>query len=319
VDVTACCTPWLRWVLQLPPAACRTLALTMDAATLGPRCTIRTRRVVIRSSAIPVAWNIIPATAKGAWRPHRERLFGALRGVTPIDWTVIVLADRGLEDRWLFHTITSMGWHPFLRINRPGQYRPAGATDYQPLAQVVRNGGPAWSGRVTCFKTRERQLDGALLARWDAAYAEPWLILTDLPPNQADARWSGMRAGIAGGSKDAKRGGWHWERTKMTDPQRAERLWLVMALATVWVVSVGCAAEVAQPAPQAEASPATRIARQRARGRRARPAHVAPQLHATDSPAPMTLVLLPDRLFVRRRLDTMTPFIKSRLMLSYRP
>jgi hypothetical protein len=53
--------------------------------------------------------------------------------------------------------------------------------------------------------------------------------------------------------------------------------------------------------------------------RRTRHAHVAPQLHATDSPAPMTLVLLPDRLFVRRRLDTMTPFIKSGLMLSYRP
>ena len=104
----------------MPPAACRTLALTMDAATLGPRCTIRTRRVVIRSSAIPVAWNIIPATAKGAGRPHRERLFGALRGVTPIDWTVIVLADRGMDARWLFHTITAMGRHPFLRINRQG-------------------------------------------------------------------------------------------------------------------------------------------------------------------------------------------------------
>jgi len=52
---------------------------------------------------------------------------------------------------------------------------------------------------------------------------------------------------------------------------------------------------------------------------RTRPAHVAPHLHATDSPVPMTLVLLPDRLFVRRRLDTMTPFVKSGLMLSYRP
>ncbi len=53
--------------------------------------------------------------------------------------------------------------------------------------------------------------------------------------------------------------------------------------------------------------------------RRTRPAHVAPRLRATDSPSSVTLVLLPDRLFVRRRLDTMTPFFKSRLMLSYRP
>ncbi len=269
VDVTACFAPLLRWVLQLLPADCRTLALAMDASTLGQRFTILTLSVVIRGSAIPVAWNIIPATAKGAWRPHWEGLFAHLHAVTPADWTVIVLADRGLYAPWLFRTIVAMGWHPFLRINRQGQYRPAGATDYQPLTQVVRNGGPAWSGRVTCFKTRERQLDCTLLARWDAAYAEPWLILTDLPPSQADALWYGMRAWIEGGYKDAKRGGWHWEQTKMTDPQRAERLWLAMALATLWVVSVGCAAEVAQPAPQVEALPATHIARQRARGRRA--------------------------------------------------
>jgi hypothetical protein len=122
---------------------------------------------------------------------------------------------------------------------------------------------------VTCFKTRERQLDGTLLARWDAAYAEPWLILTDLPPSQADAIWYGLRAWIAGGSKDATRGGWHWEQTKMTDPARAERGWLAMALATLWVVRVGGAAEGAHPAPAAANLPAMHIARQRATGQRA--------------------------------------------------
>ncbi|WP_293044321.1 hypothetical protein [Moorena sp. SIO1F2] len=35
------------------------------------------------------------------------------------------------------------------------------------------------------------------------------------------------------------RGGWQWHQTKMTDPQRAERHWLAIAIATLWVVSVG--------------------------------------------------------------------------------
>ncbi|MGQ9829639.1 MAG: hypothetical protein ACUVSW_17445 [Roseiflexus sp.] len=55
----------------------------------------------------------------------------------------------------------------------------------------------------------------------------------------------------------------------MTDPQRAERLWLAMALATSWVVRVGGAAEVAQPVSQVAALPASHIARRRAGGRRA--------------------------------------------------
>jgi hypothetical protein len=112
---------------------------------------------------------------------------------------------------------------------------------------------------VTCFKTRERQLDGTLLARWDAAYAEPWLILTDLPPSQADAIWYGLRAWIAGGSKDATRGGWHWEQTKMTDPARATRLWLVIAVATLWVVRVGGCAEADGPASMIAALPAAPV------------------------------------------------------------
>jgi len=169
VDVTACCAPVLRCALQLLPADCRTLALDMDAATLGQRCTIRTLRVVSRSSAIPTAWNIIPATAKGAWRPRWKGLFAHLHAVTPADGTVIVLADRGVSAPWLFRTSVAMARHPFLRINRQGPYRSAGATDYQPLTQVVRKGGPAWSGRVAWFTTRERQLDCTVLARRDAA------------------------------------------------------------------------------------------------------------------------------------------------------
>lgn len=189
--------------------------------------------------------------------------------MTPVPWTVIVLADRGLYAPWRFRTITALGWHPFLRINRQGPYRPVGASQYQPLSQAVTKGGSAWRGRVTCFTTRERQIDATLLARWDAAYTEPWLILTDLPPRRAEALWYGMRAWIEGGCQDAKRGGWHWEQTTMTDPQRAERLWLAMALATLWVVSVGCAAEVAHPVPLLDALPPTPIARRRASGRRA--------------------------------------------------
>jgi hypothetical protein len=44
-----------------------------------------------------------------------------------------------------------------------------------------------------------------------------------------------------------KRGGWQWQRTRMSDPQRAARLWLAVAVATLWLLSVGGAAEAAIP------------------------------------------------------------------------
>jgi hypothetical protein len=93
------------------------------------------------------------------------------------------------------------------------------------------------------------------------------LVLTDLPPAVADVAWYGLRAWIACSYTDMQRGGWHWEQTRMTDLRRAERVWLAMALATLWVVSVGCHAEATQPAPLLSALPETHIARRRATGR----------------------------------------------------
>jgi len=247
LDLAPCFGALLRWVVAWSAPHCRHLALAMDASTLGQRFTILTISVLIRGCAVPVAWHIVEATRPGAWRPHWQALFSHLQGSVPPDWTVIVAADRGLYAKWLFQTIQQLGWHPYLRINRQGLYREASASEFRPLSQVVSRVGQRWAGRVSCFATKQRQLDCTLLARWDSGYRDPWLIVTDLPAQRADVAWYGLRAWIECGFKDAKRGGWHWEQTKMRDPRRAERLWLAMAIATLWTVSVGCQAEVRLP------------------------------------------------------------------------
>ena len=56
-----------------------------------------------------------------------------------------------------------------------------------------------------------------------------------------------MRAWIEQGFKLTKRAGWQWHRTRMTDPARAARLWLAVAVATLWLVSIGGAADATIP------------------------------------------------------------------------
>lgn len=65
-----------------------------------------------------------------------------LRPAVPPPMTVIVLADRGLDARWLFRRLVRLGWHPFLRIKTGGTFRAAGHNRFQPL----RRGFPL-SGR----------------------------------------------------------------------------------------------------------------------------------------------------------------------------
>jgi DDE family transposase len=94
------------------------------------------------------------------------------------------------------------------------------------------------------------------------------LILTDLEPAGAHVAWYGLRSWIECGFKDSKRRGWHWEQTKMKDPRRAERLWLAIAVATLWTVSVGCQAEATLAVPLLSDLPEQHIARRRVRQKR---------------------------------------------------
>ncbi len=252
LDVTTCFVPLLAWIVRLWDST--QLALTIDASSLGDRFVVLAVSVVYRGCAIPVAWTILPAGQKRAWRREWLRLLRLLRPAIPAAWTVLVLADRGLYARWLFRRIVRLGWHPFLRINQGCKFRPAGQAKFYWLRELCGQVGHRWRGPGTAFSTRACQLACTLVAWWGDGHAEPWYILTDLPPDGCDAQWYGLRSWCEQGFKCTKRGGWQWQQTPMQDPARVARLWLAMAVATLWVISVGSDLELG-PLPDAVALP----------------------------------------------------------------
>nr|WP_287252599.1 transposase [Moorena sp. SIO4E2] len=233
------------------------MVLALDASTLSCRFTLLVVSVVYGGCGIPVAWKVIEAKAKGSWQPYWLDLLSHLTNTIPQDWLVLVMADRGLYAKWLYEAIQQQGWHPFLRINQLRQFHPVGQPSFVPLTTVVTQNGQSWSGRVTCFSSNP--LSCTLLARWDSGYSDPWLIVTDLDPDQAEGLWYRMRSWIECLFKDTKRGGWQWHQTKMTDPQRAERHWLAIAIATRWVVSVGGESDADLSSNDSQQLPATPV------------------------------------------------------------
>jgi hypothetical protein len=147
----------------------------------------------------------------------------------------------------LFRHLGRLGWPPLLRINTGGTFRPAASAHYRPLRELVPQQGAQGVGLGTAFQGPRRRLNCTVLARWEDGDADPWLLLTDLAPSAGEACWYGLRAWVEHGFKVTKRGGWQWQRTRMTDPQRAARLWLAVAVATLWVLSVGGMAEETIP------------------------------------------------------------------------
>ncbi len=157
----------------------------------------------------------------------------------------------------------AQGWHPLLRINLGAKARLQGSERWEWVSHWLPAVGEQWAGRVTCFAEKKNQLDCTLLLCQQPGYEEAWVVVTDLPASRVQAAWYRLRSWIEGGFKDYKRGGWGWQHTKMTDPQRAERLWLALAVSTLWVVGVGSQAEVSRPAKSCDHLPPQHVARRR--------------------------------------------------------
>jgi hypothetical protein len=237
--VAGCFAPLLAWVLSFWSA--KRLALALDVTNLGSRFHVLCVSALYGGIGIPVAWKILTGNRPDAWHPHWCALLGHLQGAVPADWQVVVLSDRGLESARLFEAITALGWHPLMRAKGGGKFRPEGWHRWYGLSELAKHAGVryAWAGRAY----QGAPLACTLLACWDRGHAEPWLLLTDLPVAACQPCWYAWRAWVEQGFKVTKRGGLNWQNTRMTRPGRAERLFLAIAVTTLWLVAVGAEIE----------------------------------------------------------------------------
>jgi hypothetical protein len=236
-QVSDCFAPLLAWILSC--WTCKRLVLALDPTNLGNRFHVLCVSVVYRGLGIPVAWKILLGNQKDAWNPHWRDLLQRLHAALGPEWEVLVLSDRGLESPTLYQQILAVGAHPLMRVKAGGKFRPEGWHHFYCFGDFAPGVGARFAMRGCAYKTSEQPLPCTLLACWLDGYDEPLLLLTELAPCAANPCWYAFRAWIEQGFKVIKREGWQWQRTRMTDPGRAERLWLALAVTTLWLVAVG--------------------------------------------------------------------------------
>ena len=263
-DPHACCGPLVRWITG--GWADRRVALALDASNPGDRFTVLAAAVAYRGVGIPVAWRIVPGNTPGeSWNAIWVELVTRVTAALGDGWQVFVPTDRGLESATPFRALVTAGCHPLLRAKAGGQFRPTGWRRWRPMGDLAARDGDRFAARGTAYQASKTPLDCTLLACRVAGCADPWLILTDLPPAAADPCWYAFRSWIEQGFRLVKRGGWPWQRTRMSDATRVERVWAAMAVATVWAVEVGGLADHEE---RAETVPPVGPSRDRRRTRR---------------------------------------------------
>jgi len=243
VDVTACFGPLLSWALSWWQG--QQIALAVDATNDKDRLTCLSVSLLYRGTAIPLAWKILPANQKEPWMGHILYLLRLLGRNMPDNMQVLVMVDRGLNSRRLWKRIRDLGWHPLLRLQNNTRFHPLGE-HCQSAAKLITGPGEAWVGEGTAFSAKANRRRGTLIVVWGPDEKEPWVLLTDIRPAEVGVWWYSLRVWIELSFRVIKAMGWRWEHTRRIQPQRVARHWLVMAVATMWVLAVGTRAEDAE-------------------------------------------------------------------------
>lgn len=238
--------PLIMWVLSQWQDK-KKLVLAVDVTYLKDRHTILTVSVLYGQTAIPVAWKVLAANATGEWHPLWLALLAQIRSVLPHKTQVLLLFDRGLYSKRLFHAVRAYGWHPFMRIREQGFYKRLSSRNWKDLKHLAYRGMLPSAFKVQCFKGDTRE--AYLWVQWDAEQDEACLLLSDLAPKQVKGNPYPLRMWIEANFKDWKRGGLHLEHAKTRDPQRLARLIFVLGLALFHLIRLGNAVLTADISP----------------------------------------------------------------------
>jgi len=211
----------------------------------------------VKGRAIPLAW---ASCRKHVYDGHRSRnafeesLLLLLRRMIPEHVKVILLADRGFGRTELGRFCQRHRFHYVIRIQSKVQVKFNGQSvrlDRYP----VRRG---CSERLKNVLYRSHDpLKQHVVVRWKKGLPkrrdEPWYLMTDLPAPESGDRWTARRISDLYGRRMSiemlfrdgknKRSGWSLRDTGLTDPERLDRLILVLALAYLILLGVGLLAQ----------------------------------------------------------------------------
>jgi hypothetical protein len=215
--------------------------LALDTSQLFDRFVLIRVALVYRGRAIPVSWGLVAGESSTlefdkywyiVWRAQ-TLLFEYKH--------CILLADRGFVDQKLFALVRDMGWH--LRIRLKGSilvYRPG--QEATKISRLMPAKGHALFLRdVWITKKSFGPVYLALAQVETASGVQKWAILSDQPTDLNTFHEYGLRFDIEENFLDDKSGGFQLESSELYDSQALTRLGLIMATATLYLVSCGLA------------------------------------------------------------------------------
>ena len=214
-----------------------TVYLALDTSMLWNQYCVIRLSLVYRGRAVPVVWEVLEHGSSSVTHAAYEALLDAVPSLLPAGVKVVFLADRGFADTELMAHLRRLGWHFRIRIKasfgvvRPGQ-PPCKVEDF-----ALAPGRALFLHNVAI--TAEQFGAVSLALARHTSNGEYWYVVRDEPTSVHTFVEYGRRFDIEENFLDDKSNGFQLESSLVRDAEALTRLWLVLAVATLYLVAQG--------------------------------------------------------------------------------
>jgi len=227
--------PYIQAVLTAL-AATHNLLLAIDGSTIGRGGLVLLISVIYKKRALPIAWLVVSQKKGHVPEDLHLQLLQQVYALIPADATVILVGD-GEFDGLRFQTqLTAWGWDYVCRTAKTTLV--SDGTTVFPLTDLWLQPGDCYALPDVTF-TAAGYGPVQVLAWWDAAYAQPLYLVTNLDLPEEARHWYRRRYRIETFFADQKSRGFNLQRSHLADPARLSRLLIAACLAYIWLVHLG--------------------------------------------------------------------------------
>ena len=215
--------------------------LALDSSSLWDRFVIVRVALIYRGRALPLSWLVLEHRSSSVAFEAYKPILREAAAILPKSCQVILLADRGFDDQALFCKARDLGWSFRVRLKRSIRVYRAG----KPSTKVGRL-MPAKGQALILHKVwlTDRYFGPVYLAlahvQTPNGYQE-WAIVSDDPTDLHTFDQYGLRFDLEENFLDDKSAGFQIESSELRTAAALSRLGLILATATLYLVSTGTA------------------------------------------------------------------------------
>jgi hypothetical protein len=215
--------------------------LALDSSSLWDRFVIVRVALVYRGRALPLSWLVLKHSSTSIAFEVYKHILSEAAAILPTGCRVVLLADRGFDDEDLMRQARDLGWG--FRIRLKSSLRIYRAS--KPSVKVGRL-MPAKGQALFLHKVwiTDRYLGPVHLALAHAQTPEgyqEWAIVSDDPTDLHTFDEYGLRFNVEENFLDDKSAGFQIEASEIRNAGALSRLGLILATATLYLVSTGTA------------------------------------------------------------------------------